>query len=40
MAHSVGFEPTTDGVEIRCSVQLSYECVKLAKPISIGAHRP
>ena len=25
LAHSVGVEPTTNGVEVRCSIQLSYE---------------
>ena len=25
--HSVGVEPTTDGFEIRHSIQLNYECV-------------
>jgi hypothetical protein len=25
MATSAGFEPATDGLEIRCSIQLSYE---------------
>ena len=32
LVHQAGFEPATDGLEIRCSVQLSYWCVKLATP--------
>ncbi len=24
--HLAGFEPATDGLEIRCSIQLSYRC--------------
>ncbi len=27
MATSAGFEPATDGLEIRCSIQLSYEVI-------------
>lgn len=29
LVHQAGFEPATDGLEIRCSVQLSYWCVKV-----------
>ena len=29
MAHPVGLEPTTFSVETSCSIQLSYECVKM-----------
>jgi hypothetical protein len=28
LATSAGFEPATDGLEIRCSIQLSYEVVE------------
>ena len=33
--HSVGVEPTTDGFEIRHSIQLNYECL-FTYPIYIG----
>ena len=40
MVHSAGFEPATDGLEIRCSIQLSYECVKLIILLAgVVAHR-
>ncbi len=29
MVHSEGFEPPTHGLEVRCSIQLSYECIIL-----------
>jgi hypothetical protein len=29
VVHQAGFEPATDGLEIRCSIQLSYWCVNL-----------
>ena len=36
MAHSVGFEPTAYGLEVRCSIQLSYECIKIVPPTEVG----
>ncbi|MDB5621189.1 MAG: hypothetical protein JWQ24_5427 [Tardiphaga sp.] len=44
--HSEGFEPPALGIEIRCSIQLSYECdggtiaVKVAKASPGGDYRP
>jgi hypothetical protein len=39
VVHQAGFEPATDGLEIRCSIQLSYWCVNLfnAALVSINA---
>jgi hypothetical protein len=34
MATSAGFEPATDGLEIRCSIQLSYEVVESVFSVS------
>ena len=40
MVHQAGFEPATDGLEIRCSIQLSYWCVKLITLLAArAAHR-
>lgn len=34
MAHSERFELPTLGIEIRCSIQLSYECVGQTIPVA------
>ena len=35
MATSAGFEPATYGLEVRCSIQLSYEAL-IGKTFSVG----
>ena len=37
MATSAGFEPATDGLEIRCSIQLSYEVIYILMRPQRGA---
>ncbi len=38
MAHPAGLEPATFSVETSCSIQLSYECVKILN-LSKRIHR-